>query len=235
MACAVDLLLYTQERVLDIALVTGFESHEAFTRAFSKIYGLTPSKYRDQMRVFLKRKGDKKLDKIKGWLYTGTTPEKYICEPDSKIFISNNCSVTLYAKEGETFHDNDFSTIMQQFQAADYLGKRMRFSGFVKSENITGWSGLWMRIDDKSENILAFDNMETRSIKGTTEWNHYACVLDIPAEASRINIGILLSGYGQVWLSDCNFEEVGTDIPVTDSLAIADKYPRQPQNLKFSE
>lgn len=73
MACAVDLLLYTDERVLDIALLTGFESHEAFTRAFGKIYGLTPSKYREQMRVFIKQKGDEKLSKIKGWLFTGTT------------------------------------------------------------------------------------------------------------------------------------------------------------------
>ncbi|GIO84905.1 putative HTH-type transcriptional regulator YbfP [Paenibacillus faecis] len=235
MACAVDLLLYTDERVLDIALLTGFESHEAFTRAFGKIYGLTPSKYREQMRVFIKQKGDEKLNKIKGWLFTGTTPEKYSCELDKKVFINSNCSVTLRANEGETFHDNDFGTLMQQFQAADFLGKRVRFSGFVKSENITGWSGLWMRIDDKSENILGFDNMEPRCIKGTTEWNHYACVLDVPEEANRINIGILLSGFGQVWLSSCSFEEVGKDIPVTDSLAAADKYPRQPQNLNFSD
>jgi AraC-like DNA-binding protein len=235
MACAVDLLLYSNERVLDIALVSGFESHEAFTRAFRKIYGLTPSKYREQMRIFIKQKGETKLEKIKGWLITGTTPEKYVCELDTRVFISSNCSVTLRANEGEIFHEDNFVTIMQQFQATDYLGKRIRFSGFVKSEGVNGWSGLWMRIDDRLERLLGFDNMENRSIKGTTEWNHYACVLDVPEEASRINIGVLLSGYGQVWLSDCNFEEVGKDIPVTESLVGAEKYPRKPQNLNFTE
>lgn len=32
--------------LLDIALDYGFSSHEAFTRAFEQIYGMTPSDYR---------------------------------------------------------------------------------------------------------------------------------------------------------------------------------------------
>ena len=36
----------TQRSILDIAMDYGFSSHEAFTRAFRKTYGLTPSAYR---------------------------------------------------------------------------------------------------------------------------------------------------------------------------------------------
>ena len=36
----------TEESVLKIALDHGFSSHEAFTRAFREVYGLTPSEYR---------------------------------------------------------------------------------------------------------------------------------------------------------------------------------------------
>src|SRR5687767_4760915 len=40
------LLLTTQATVLDIALETGWESHEVFTRAFRAQFGTTPSAFR---------------------------------------------------------------------------------------------------------------------------------------------------------------------------------------------
>lgn len=36
------------ERILDVALTSGYESHEAFSRAFKKIVGQTPSEFRQQ-------------------------------------------------------------------------------------------------------------------------------------------------------------------------------------------
>lgn len=39
-------LLYTDMRVIDIAMETGFESSEAFSRAFKSIYGSSPTIYR---------------------------------------------------------------------------------------------------------------------------------------------------------------------------------------------
>ena len=39
-------LLHTDKRILDIALEWGFGSHEAYTRAFSKVMGLSPSAFR---------------------------------------------------------------------------------------------------------------------------------------------------------------------------------------------
>ncbi|MEO8902371.1 MAG: AraC family transcriptional regulator [Polyangiaceae bacterium] len=53
LANSLDRLLTTQLRVLDIALVAGFESQESFARAFKKAFGLTPQEYR--------RLGDKSL------------------------------------------------------------------------------------------------------------------------------------------------------------------------------
>lgn len=40
----------TDKRILDIAIQFGFSSNEAFTRAFSKVYGYTPIEYRKQNR-----------------------------------------------------------------------------------------------------------------------------------------------------------------------------------------
>jgi AraC family transcriptional regulator len=43
---AVWLLLTSRATVLDIALETGFENHETFTRAFRTRFGVTPSVFR---------------------------------------------------------------------------------------------------------------------------------------------------------------------------------------------
>lgn len=58
LAIALDRLLETRLRVLDIALLAGFESQEAFARAFKQAFGLTPQEYR---RLGRKRLFPKKL------------------------------------------------------------------------------------------------------------------------------------------------------------------------------
>lgn len=44
--CAAVELVTTDQRIIDIAVKYGFSSHEAFTRAFSAHFGITPSQYR---------------------------------------------------------------------------------------------------------------------------------------------------------------------------------------------
>jgi AraC family transcriptional regulator len=53
LANSLERLLTTELRVLDIALLAGFESQESFARAFKQAFGLTPQEYR--------RLGDKSL------------------------------------------------------------------------------------------------------------------------------------------------------------------------------
>ena len=74
-----------------------------------------------------------------------------------------------------------------------------------------------MRVDGEGGKVLSFDNMQNRQIQGTRDWKQYEVVLDVPAESVGIYFGILLVGKGQVWLSQVQFEVVGTDVPTTRS------------------
>jgi AraC-like DNA-binding protein len=49
------LLLTSRATILDIALETGFESHETFTRAFRTRFGITPSAFRANRGASLPR------------------------------------------------------------------------------------------------------------------------------------------------------------------------------------
>lgn len=46
LAIALELLLSTRQRIIEIALVAGFQTQESFTRAFKAAFGVTPASYR---------------------------------------------------------------------------------------------------------------------------------------------------------------------------------------------
>ena len=234
LAEASSLLRNTNVRILDIAVYLCFESQEVFTRAFKKVYGLPPGQYRKVLKNLTNGGMNmKKNTEIKHWLITGTAPDKYKTGIDRTVFHTGTASAFIQSEE-EEFVPDEYATIMQQFRAERFLGKRVRFSAFVKALEVEGWAGLWLRLDGKFSVTLKLDNMQNRPIKGTINWNLYSCVLDVPEETELINIGILLTGKGRVWLDDVSFQEVDRTIPVTD-FEIQKEYPDYPENLAFEE
>lgn len=234
LAEASSLLLNSNIRILDIAVYLCFESQEAFTRAFKKVYGLPPGQYRKVLKNLTNGGMNmKKNTEIKHWLITGTAPDKYKTGIDCTVFHTGTASAFIQSEE-EEFVPDEYATIMQQFRAERFLGKRVRFSAFVKVLEVEGWAGLWLRLDGKFSVTLKLDNMQNRPIKGTINWNLYSCVLDVPEETELINIGILLTGKGRVWLDDVSFQEVDRTVPVTD-FEIQKEYPDYPENLTFEE
>ena len=124
-----------------------------------------------------------------------------------------------------------FGTLMQTIDAADYRGQRVRFSAVVRSEDVSSWAGLWMRVDGQDKKILAFDNMQSRPIRGTTGWTRHEVVLDVAPNAVQVAFGILLGGNGAAWIDDAKVEAVPNSVPTT--VPERDVLPRQPRNLNF--
>jgi hypothetical protein len=167
----------------------------------------------------------------KGWFMAGSKPALYESSVDNVNTYAGLPSAYLKSKSPEA--QEGFGTLMQNFSADQYVGKRVRFGAFVKSEGVERWSGLWMRIDGKpGQQSLAFDNMQKRPITGVTGWKEYEVVLDVPAGATGIFLGILLDGPGTVWMSNNKFDVVGPNVPSTDMLTAA---PQGPTNLDFNK
>lgn len=82
---------------------------------------------------------------------------------------------------------------------ANYGGKKIKLTGYIKTENVAdGWAGLWMRIDPQ----VAFDNMQSRGITGTTDWKKYEIDLELNNTAKTIVVGGLLVGTGKMWIDN---------------------------------
>src|SRR5262249_54070422 len=72
-----------------------------------------------------------------------------------------------------------------------------------------------------------------RSIKGTTGWQNYSVVLDVPEGATDIFIGFVLSGLGALWVNGIKVQVVGSNVPVTDRAL--NSVTHGPTNLAFDK
>jgi len=78
----------------------------------------------------------------------------------------------------------------------------MTFSGWLKTENVTGYAELWFRIDDKNGKLLSLTNYPRATLKGTTGWTEYTRTVDLPEDADHFYLGFLIVGNGKVWGDD---------------------------------
>lgn len=152
-----------------------------------------------------------------GWYVTESAPKRYEAGVDTKSTCEGTRSAYLRAL---TQDENGYGTFMQAFGAQDFRGKRLRFSAAVRTQDVDGWAGLWMRVEGPDpKQPLAFDNMQSRALVGTKGCKRYDVVLDVPKEATTIMAGLIMSGTGQAWLDNVRFDEVDASVPVTDLLA----------------
>jgi hypothetical protein len=154
--------------------------------------------------------------KIDGWFKAGSKPDSYVIGKDEKLTYNNLPS---YYLKSDSVVGDGFGTIMKGIPPDEYLGKRIKLTGYIKTENIEDWAGMWMRIDSKIPNkMLGFDNMNNRPIKGTNDWTKYEIVLDVPDSSMDIAYGVLINGTGTVSFPELALEVVGTDVPTTNML-----------------
>ena len=168
----------------------------------------------------------------KGWHKNGSANDLYEVGVDETNAWGGMPSA--YAKSTGAA-DGKFGGMMQSISAEAYQNQRVRLSGWVKTENANDGGGhLWLRIDGKETNkMLGFDNMDGRAPKGTTDWQDYSIVLDVPADAAKLNYGFFVSGKGKMWVNGLTITPVGTEVPTTNMVKAASELPKTPVNLGF--
>jgi C-terminal processing protease CtpA/Prc len=104
----------------------------------------------------------------------------------------------------------------------NFSGGTIELRGFLRTEDVSGFAGLWMREDGQSRS-LAFDNMQKRQLTGTTDWTEYSIKLPVHEDAQRLFFGFLLSGTGEAWADDLQLLVDGKpvwDLPVRAKTAM---------------
>src|SRR5262245_53701488 len=81
-------------------------------------------------------------------LAAAASPEGWTLVGDSHHAMVRDAAVTYAGKPTgrlQSFRTTDgLGTMMQDIAPDAYLGKRVRFSGYVKARGVKNWAGLWM-------------------------------------------------------------------------------------------
>lgn len=110
--------------------------------------------------------------------------------------------------------------------------RRVRFSAIARAMEVTGWAGLWLRVDGPG-GMLVLDNMQDRPLRRTNGWTQADIVLDVAEQATEPHFGALLSGSGALDLTRPRFGEVDESVPATAGRHTAEPGPDEPQALDF--
>ena len=168
-----------------------------------------------------------------GWWKNGENNEAYTVGVD-RVTVHDGLP-SAYVKSEKAAPG--FGGMMQMCLPDKYVGKRIRYSAWVKTKEVKGHGAhLWFRVDGKQKDqMLQFDNMDGRQVFGTANWTRYSIVLDVPADSKALAFGYFLSGQGQVWVSGVSIEEVGLDVASTNmDQSKKPSLPGAPVNLGFA-
>lgn len=160
-----------------------------------------------------------------GWTLSGNDEGAEVrttAESEGRSIITLSCG----RMRGSVY----FLTLMQAISARRHLSRSVEFSASLSTDEVSGWAGLWMRVDGEvGEPALAFDNMRSRALAGTTPWTRCAVVLPVDPKARSIHFGLMLAGQGCIRARGLSFRN--TSAKSTD---IHSSLPYEPINLNFN-
>ncbi|HNT81063.1 MAG TPA: hypothetical protein PKH65_10310 [Bacteroidia bacterium] len=153
------------------------------------------------------------FDKAAGWTEAGRKSGSYKMGIDKEAgFDGSNCgTIQSIAPKIE-----GFGLYIQKFKAENYRGKKISFTGFMKSVDVSEQASFMIRVD-KNDTTAIMDNMHDREIKGSTDWKQYEITMDVPDNAVYISIGASIKGTGQIWFDNLSFQLINNSEPLESS------------------
>lgn len=173
----------------------------------------------------------------------------YIVSVDDSIAYEGSRSALLrsVSPPGGQPNRDAFGTLMQETVAAPFKGKRIRFSGYLRTRDLSNLASLWMRAEDDDGVVVAFSNLQSSGehpsfVRDSSEWTRVEMVMDIPAAATALFYGVRIAGSGAVWMDHLQFDILGETHPTAIPAATMRNPPTPraslgaaPANLDFED
>jgi hypothetical protein len=168
----------------------------------------------------------------------GVTPKGWLCcaDPATGYEVGADDSIKRHGKRLGcikaigTRDAADNGLLFQKFDGKVYRGKRVRASAFIKTSGITGVCGMALWVMDAHQRELFRQDTFILDSKKDHDWAKREIVVQVPEHAGVLLVSLELSGGGTVWMDDFDFQEVGSDVSLTQS-----KWKAAPKNLDFSQ
>ncbi len=92
-------------------------------------------------------------------------------------------------------------------------GKRMRYSVWIKCENVIPPTGITFR--SLGPGLSISPRYGKPGLIGTADWKKYEMVLDVNDKAAWICPGVKIQSSGKVWIDEPKVEVVEKTVPLT--------------------
>lgn len=123
---------------------------------------------------------------------------------DENVFHQGNAAGRIIRVGGES---GKFSSLTKRL-LADITGKKLTFTAWVKSYDVDGQFGLWMRQDGRAGTV-DFVNNHAFGLKGDQGWQEISVSTELVDHAREISFGLALIGTGTLWIDDVEIEVDG--------------------------
>ena len=133
---------------------------------------------------------------------------------DKNIYRSSPNSLTIKSNTKSISKEVTRSGICQRINIEKYIGKRIRYSAYVKTKNIEQWAYIYA----SSGNVYPSKGIKGNTNDGVTkDWTQMSMVFDIPKKHDKDTISLCFSLWdgGQMWMDDIKWEIVDKSIPIT--------------------
>lgn len=174
------------------------------------------------------------MKRPEGWSWSSHSSSEarnlYEMGVDEQVLYQGHRSLTL---RGHGQNEASYAAAMQYVSSKGYRGKKVRFSGVLRTSGIDGWAGIWMRSDNGGHDLVIGDALPLAvgSIQALPQWTPVSVVLPVGPDDGVVTMGLALIGNGQAWLSDLKFEMVDDTTPLTATRPVLDmaKYKKASQ------
>jgi erythromycin esterase len=144
------------------------------------------------------------------WQLISTDPLAYESDYDTRVAHSGRTSLYLQSLKSAPAGNG---WVEQSIQPGNYLGTRVRFSAYLRTDNVAGSAGLLISTDETEFQTWPSAPAAAIQVDGTREWQRYSMELDLPRVTTTLYYGVVLSGTGKLWLDDVQLEIVAMATP----------------------
>ena len=124
-------------------------------------------------------------------------------QPYEGLFCALVHTVAMHRNQGGS------GTLVQLFDATAYRGRQVRFRAAVRVEpNMATHARLFLAVQRPGGQAGFFDNMADRPITASG-WQLYEVSGEVAPDASRIGIGMTVTGEGRAWIDGGSFTALG--------------------------
>jgi hypothetical protein len=168
----------------------------------------------------------------KHWTFEGANTDEYAVGIDATTPYNGKPSLLIQSADADL---EDYFRLYQVVNLSDWHGQRLRVSGFFRSEAVASHGVISISVYTQTNELLVYDAMIDRSLRGDNEWQKLETVFDVPANARFVYFGPTLWGPGKLWAAEFHVEVVSRDVQRTDLHGHVELLPDGPIDLEIPE